>query len=375
MAWNFRKRIKIIPGVHLNLSKSGISTSIGIKGASMTFGKSGTYLNTSIPILNLYNRQKISGSGNAPEPLPERTFSADIHQITSQNMQGVKEAIVLAYQQRKELERDLLSIRTTLGISKLKRILGYIFLYGLFIKRIPENLKTDIATQEEAISQTKAAIEDCYVKLEVDFDSEIKEKYDNLVTAFKKLATSRKIWDITSAHFQDRVIARSSASTLVDKKEVKFSFSSIPELKSNFEALYFQNANGADLYCYPSFIVMYSNHTDFAIIGIDEINLQQRAVQFTETGAVPADSRVIDKTWAKVNKNGTPDRRFKGNYQIPVVRYGEIRFSTSTGLNEEYEFSNYEFAAEFSNVFKEYQIAIKRSKTYNHVLKENEASK
>ena len=49
MAWNYRKRVKIAPGVHLNFSKSGVSTSIGPKGAKVTFGKNGTYMSTSIP--------------------------------------------------------------------------------------------------------------------------------------------------------------------------------------------------------------------------------------------------------------------------------------------------------------------------------------
>lgn len=44
MAWNYRKRIKIAPGIHLNLSKNGVSTSIGPNGARVTFGKNGTYL-------------------------------------------------------------------------------------------------------------------------------------------------------------------------------------------------------------------------------------------------------------------------------------------------------------------------------------------
>jgi hypothetical protein len=59
MAWRFRKRIKIIPGVHINLNSKVISTTIGPKGASMTFGKSGTYLNTSIPQLGISNRQNV----------------------------------------------------------------------------------------------------------------------------------------------------------------------------------------------------------------------------------------------------------------------------------------------------------------------------
>jgi len=65
MAWNYRKRIKIAPGVHVNLSKRGISTSVGPKGAKVTFGKGGTYLNKSILGTGLYSREKISSSGTS----------------------------------------------------------------------------------------------------------------------------------------------------------------------------------------------------------------------------------------------------------------------------------------------------------------------
>lgn len=61
MAFRFRRRIKVAPGVHLNLGKNGVSTSIGTRGASITMGSKGTYLNTSIPGTGLYNRQKIGG--------------------------------------------------------------------------------------------------------------------------------------------------------------------------------------------------------------------------------------------------------------------------------------------------------------------------
>ena len=65
MAWNYRKRIKIAPGIHLNLSKGGVSTSIGPKGAKVTFGEKGTYMNKSIPGTGLYSREKMSGSNNS----------------------------------------------------------------------------------------------------------------------------------------------------------------------------------------------------------------------------------------------------------------------------------------------------------------------
>jgi len=62
MAWNYRKRIKIAPGIHLNLSKGGVSTSVGPRGAKITFGKNGAYLNTGIPGTGLYSRTKLSGN-------------------------------------------------------------------------------------------------------------------------------------------------------------------------------------------------------------------------------------------------------------------------------------------------------------------------
>jgi hypothetical protein len=101
--------------VHLNFSKRGISTTIGIKGASINFSQSGTTLNTNV--LGFSTRHRLSGSQSSSRPNPslshpespvnhsyffdENIFSADIHEITSQNMQGIKEAIILAQQQKK----------------------------------------------------------------------------------------------------------------------------------------------------------------------------------------------------------------------------------------------------------------------------------
>ena len=234
----------------------------------MTFGPSGTYLNAGIPVLGIYNRQKLTGGGALPSPtLPKQPtvfmeeprsniFSADIHEITSQDMQGVKEAILLARQQRLSLINDLSQIESALKKTKLKKTMSYLLLNGLLKKSIPENLSEDILAQDEAIKQTKEQIEESFVKFDVHFDPEIQQKYNAMVAAFHDLAKSHKIWDVTSANYQDRVMTRSSASEVVTRRNVRFTVKSIPEFKSEVQALYFQNANGADLYIYPSFIVM-----------------------------------------------------------------------------------------------------------------------
>lgn len=49
MAFRFQKRIKILPGVTINLSKGGVSTSIGTRGARMTFGRGKTRATVGVP--------------------------------------------------------------------------------------------------------------------------------------------------------------------------------------------------------------------------------------------------------------------------------------------------------------------------------------
>jgi hypothetical protein len=41
MGFRFRKVISVLPGVKINLSKSGVSTSLGGKGATVNVGSSG----------------------------------------------------------------------------------------------------------------------------------------------------------------------------------------------------------------------------------------------------------------------------------------------------------------------------------------------
>jgi len=60
MSFRFQKRVRIAPGVRLNFSKRGISTSVGPRGASVTAGKRGLYGNAGIPGTGLSYRSKIN---------------------------------------------------------------------------------------------------------------------------------------------------------------------------------------------------------------------------------------------------------------------------------------------------------------------------
>jgi hypothetical protein len=65
MPFRFQKRISLLPGVRINLSKSGVSASLGPRGADVNIGRDGVTTNAGIPGTGLSYRQKLGGGGKA----------------------------------------------------------------------------------------------------------------------------------------------------------------------------------------------------------------------------------------------------------------------------------------------------------------------
>ena len=115
-------------------------------------------------------------------------------------------------------------------------------------------------------------------------------------------------------------------------------------------------------YSFSGFLIFHESNKDFAIIDYTEIDIDLKIQRFIEEEKVPSDTKIIDQTWHKVNKDGTPDRRFANNYQIPIVEYGELYFKSTTGLNEVYSFSNVDSTMLFFKALYDYTIALKEAK-------------
>jgi hypothetical protein len=65
MGFRFQKRLSILPGVRVNLSKGGVSTSLGPRGADVNIGRSGINTNAGIPGTGLSYRSKVGSKGGA----------------------------------------------------------------------------------------------------------------------------------------------------------------------------------------------------------------------------------------------------------------------------------------------------------------------
>jgi hypothetical protein len=80
MGFRFRKSIKIFPGLRLNLSKSGVSASIGTRGATVNVSERGTKATVGLPGTGLSYSEQLSkpeqhGSAPAEQPQDENSGS------------------------------------------------------------------------------------------------------------------------------------------------------------------------------------------------------------------------------------------------------------------------------------------------------------
>lgn len=194
MGLKFRRRQKLFPGVYLNFSSKGISTTIGVKGFNVNLGSKGAYLNTGIPGTGLYDRKKISGWSNnctstienypAPEAptlphdsyyfLPKRLEgkikSSDANSVTSQGLAEMKETLLAAYQEKNEIQQEIPKIEKEIKNATTTKILSQIFLIGLFTKKFKERL----AAKKNYLEELKQQLLEGKVIIDIDIDENLK---------------------------------------------------------------------------------------------------------------------------------------------------------------------------------------------------------
>lgn len=377
MALRFRKSVKLFPGVRLNFSGGGVSTTIGVRGASVTLGKRGTHLNLGLPGSGLSYRTRLFPSPGGertdqnrsplqpgwpetdpqdpPQNLKGEIRSAEVGSLTSPGLGEFKRLINEATLKRvtlsktvAERERELVEIERKLRGTQR-------FILRLFLQKRAERLRGAAHASIANLKAARADLASCSINVDFALDQATLEAFAAMVRVFEDLGRSALIWDITSAVETNRIRDRTRASEAVTRTPVQLGLATSEIIDSGYHALRFPNANGDDICIYPGFVMTQNKSGDFALIDVRELKVAFRNTRFFEEEPVPPDTQVIDQTWKKTNKDGSPDKRFADNYAIPVVAYGELWFTSPTGLNEAYMFSNRSLAENFGVSFANYQ--------------------
>ncbi|MEX2216572.1 MAG: hypothetical protein WD768_20835 [Phycisphaeraceae bacterium] len=224
-----------------------------------------------------------------------------------------------------------------------------------FLKARNEKLQETMRVIRSEVDAVEAQFDPLYLNVNVSLRHGVRSKHDALCAAFSSLVHAHRLWDVVESEHVDKVTARSFASSSIERKDVHFDESSFSVVRSELSVLHLSNANGADIYFYPTFILVGDHESQFALMHYADVSLKSQDVTFVEQESIPGDARVVGNTWAKVNKDGTPDRRFKGNYEIPIVEYELLTIESPTGLREAYLVSNSAVARAFAKAFDAYK--------------------
>lgn len=377
MGWRFRKSFSPIPGVRLTISPSGVTTSIGAGPFRITHGARGTAATINGLGSGLSYRHQLSTppSKNSrqsflPEPSPSPYQIPSLHAqaaemsniesagssvLTTQGLTEFQRVIQHTRQESYKIKQELRAANLTekeLGRTSSNWSNSWLK-KRLFKKRFAEIL----AKYEEAKDRTAELTEQeilTKVQTEIDLPDTVRTSFSRMSDEFALMARSQKIWDTTSERATNKIAERTSASRMVTREEVTFKLSSCELIDSAWRVPYLANANGGDLFLYPGFVLYFVSADAFALLEINDLKIEFSTTSFQEDEVAPRDSKQVSRTWAKVNKDGSPDRRFNDNYEIPVMEYFKLTLSSKTGLNEEYLISNVDAALRFSQAWEQF---------------------
>lgn len=354
-----RHSFQLFPGVRINVGSRGVSASFAVR-RGIPDGFAGDHPTA------MYRPGPPSlptTSSSAPAYRPSAGMreigSASVETLTSDSLVDFRDMIVAARGQKVQVEGDLAAATTELAslegeLDRRARSLLRWF-YRRRIAALSGELLPAAATEKERLDGWMAA-----TRIDVEFETSdaARRAYGALVRAFDALRGSAAIWDVTSDREADRFRERTSALRTVDRRPVELSFAASDLLRFDGQALRFGNVNGEDILLYPGVALMPRADGMFALIDLRDLSVSFNLQNFIEDEAVPADAVVVGHTWAKVNKDGTPDRRFSSNYQIPICAYGRLVFTTGSGVTEEYKFSRADAAEAFAASFEAYKDAL-----------------
>jgi len=367
MGWRFRKSFSPLPGVRLTLSPSGISTSVGVGPFRLTHGTRGAAFTANVPGTGLSFRQPLAGKQEAsrrePASLPshapglqprfealqmQEVASASTHELTSQGLHEFKRLLIQARTEQSAIETELITAQK----AERQAVQTYDrWRNGWLFKRVRKQRFQQLQEAAQLTTDVRAELEEqqsqARLSTQIEMPDAARSAFLRMSDAFAALKNASRIWDTVQERSTNRVAERTMAHRTVMRKPVRFDLGRCEVIEADWQAPHLGNANGGDLYLYPGFILYFVSTDAFSLLDLSEVEITYDPVRFHETEAVPTDSKTVDRTWAKVNKDGSPDRRFKDNYEIPVVLYGQLSLRSTTGMREEYLVSNAEAAEEF----------------------------
>ncbi|NLY44738.1 MAG: DUF4236 domain-containing protein [Tissierella sp.] len=336
MGFRFRKSINLGGGFRVNMSKSGIGYSWGVPGYRVTKTAKGRTRKTySIPGTGL---SYVEESGNQQHHRGNNN-SSSVYTNQEPIMKDIASAGIENYKPA-EYKDFISSIEKVLLINKISSWFCFTFL----LAATPIFILTGIfGLLLKVYVRTMGKI-----SIDYELDEYSLDRHNRTMSAWKILNNSSSLWQVLqSGDVMNRKI-HAGASSLVNRKDFKI-IDKVPFYLKTDVKIMLITLNKESLIFLPDKVLIIKGGK-IGAISYKDINFDIGSTQFIESSKVPKDALIIDYTWAKVNKNGTPDKRFKDNRQLPICKYGEINIFSNSGLNIVLQCSNLQNTSKFEDL-------------------------
>jgi hypothetical protein len=371
VGFRFHQSFSIIPGLRLNVSKSGLSASIGGAPFTLNISNNGLMGTASIPGTGLSYRHQFvhpseassGGANHFPSadasghstPEVELVHSANTELLTSITLQGVKDLIQKASRQYNEVSKalELATDEETEAASRYDSWNNGYLLKWVFRKQFEKRRQISIDTSEN-VAKLNDQLHQSKIATHIEIEKDQADLFDQAVNEFTSLCSSQVIWDVWAHLHNDMVRQRTNAGESANRVKVRFDVSRSDLIDWDHSIPHLKNSKGGELYLYPCFVLYRAVGETFSLIELKDVRLDVRNITFVESNTIPSDARVTGRVWAKANRDGSRDKRFANNYEIPLVEYGELRVTSASGLNEEFYISNVEKLVNFVQAFTKF---------------------
>lgn len=348
MGWSFRKSVKMGP-IRLNLSKSGVGISAGIKGARISAGPRGTYITLSAG--GFQYRKKLDDAPLAPAAGPRIPHEPDraSGQVPVDSLPGFISTASVADLSQSSAEDSLQDIQQR--VHRFNWFALYVVAAGALIlwaiaasppSAVVWGLLVGLALLGIPVHAWSEEQRTARLLYDVD-DPAAMERFALAAAAGESLASTKASWHVYSSVATTDWKRNAGASALIRRTSVQCINKPLPHIESNILPWSIP-AGPQQLMFLPDRLLVYENGR-FAGVPYDRLSVQVDSTRFIEDAAVPSDAKQVGTTWRYVNKSGGPDRRFNDNRQLLIMQYAELSFRSSSGMNIVFHVSNHPAAS------------------------------
>lgn len=328
--------------LRFNLSKSGIGLSAGVRGLRLGTGPRGNYIHMGRG--GLYYRRTLSSrpgrrsaragsavSTSTPVPLPGQG-------IVLRDIAGAPfEQLTVA--EPSDLVADLTSAARYVPVAPFVVAVAVGFALvgggvGLLAGAVMAPLAVWLAVRDRS-KRTVAAV--------YDINDGVAQRFESVVAATRELTTCHRIWFVSAAgdlQSQQQRKRNSGASAVIARRSATVSLQGPKHLTTNI-AVPTLSGGRSSIHLLPDRILLREGRR-YADLTYDQLRVTARAQRFIEDGPVPRDARQVGSTWRFVNRDGSPDRRFNGNRQLPIMLYGRLTMTSASGFQHVFDASRLE---------------------------------